>query len=200
MGEDERLYNIPQAIFSAKGAAMAIRRSVLDKVGMFDESAYAYFEDTDLCWRIWLAGFKVVFVPESRVLHAVGGTSSGRRVSGSIMFHSYKNRIRSIVRNADGPTLLRIVPIHVVLCLCLVPFFALRGDRDWAYGVAKAITWNGLHFGKTLSLRAMTQRTRAWRDSEYLPEISRATPLSFFVREYALRAAFRHIRNPARRP
>jgi GT2 family glycosyltransferase len=199
LGEDERLYNTPQAVFSAKGAAMAMRRSVLDKVGLFDEDAYAYFEDTDLCWRIWLAGFKVVFVPESRVLHAVGG-NSGQRVSGQIMFHSYKNRIRSILRNAGALTLLRIAPIHLIMCLSLVPFYALRGERDWASGVARAIVWNCLHIRQTLRLRAMTQRTRVWPDSDFLPQISRATSLTFFIRNYALGSAFKRFRNPVKQP
>ncbi|MFH0891184.1 MAG: glycosyltransferase family 2 protein [Candidatus Falkowbacteria bacterium] len=51
------------------GSCLFIRKSVLDKVGGFDERFFMYFEDTDLCRRIWHAGFKVLYYPEAAVIH-----------------------------------------------------------------------------------------------------------------------------------
>jgi GT2 family glycosyltransferase len=58
------------------GASMLIRREVLEKVGLFDERFFLYFEETDLCRRARLAGFSTYYVPESRVAH-VGHGSTG---------------------------------------------------------------------------------------------------------------------------
>lgn len=51
------------------GAAMLIRRDVLERIGGFDERFFLYFEDADLCRRAWKAGVRVVYTPVSKVVH-----------------------------------------------------------------------------------------------------------------------------------
>ena len=51
------------------GACLLARKSVLDKVGYFDERFFMYFEDLDLCRRFWQAGFKVMFFAETELVH-----------------------------------------------------------------------------------------------------------------------------------
>ena len=67
------------------GASLMMRQSVLDQIGLFDETFFLYFEETDLCRRALKAGHEVHFVPESRVAH-IGSASTGmkewRRVPG----------------------------------------------------------------------------------------------------------------------
>lgn len=57
------------------GAAMFTRRSAFDEVGGFDDNFWMYLEDTDLCFRLRKAGYKVVFDPEAVIVH-VGGTAT----------------------------------------------------------------------------------------------------------------------------
>lgn len=54
------------------GAALIVRGEVLDQVGLLDESLFMYCEDVDLCKRCWEAGWRVVYVPEAVVTHAIG--------------------------------------------------------------------------------------------------------------------------------
>lgn len=61
---------------SVVGAFMLMRRTVVEKVGYFDEDFFLYGEDIDLCFRIKQAGFKVMYVPEVSVKH-IKGVSSG---------------------------------------------------------------------------------------------------------------------------
>ncbi len=51
------------------GACLLIKKSVLDKIGLFDERFFMYFEDLDLCRRAWQAGFKVVYLAEVEMVH-----------------------------------------------------------------------------------------------------------------------------------
>ncbi len=51
------------------GAALCIRRSVLEKVGNFDDRFFMYFEDADLCRRVWEAGHRVTYTPNARFVH-----------------------------------------------------------------------------------------------------------------------------------
>ncbi|MDD5347399.1 MAG: glycosyltransferase family 2 protein [Candidatus Omnitrophica bacterium] len=51
------------------GGHCVIRKSVLERAGFFDERFFMYGEDVDLSWRIWLAGFSCVYVPEAVCEH-----------------------------------------------------------------------------------------------------------------------------------
>jgi N-acetylglucosaminyl-diphospho-decaprenol L-rhamnosyltransferase len=57
------------------GASMLIRPAVFAAVGGFDENYFLYFEETDFCYRAKKAGFPTWYVPESRVMH-IGGQST----------------------------------------------------------------------------------------------------------------------------
>lgn len=58
------------------GAAMMVRRSVIDKVGFMDENFFMYFEEIDLCYRIKEAGWRIVFLPSAVITHLGGRSSS----------------------------------------------------------------------------------------------------------------------------
>ena len=51
------------------GSSLFTRSEALAKVGSFDERFFMYFEDTDLCWRFWEAGYKVQYLPAAIMVH-----------------------------------------------------------------------------------------------------------------------------------
>jgi GT2 family glycosyltransferase len=51
------------------GACMMVRGEAMRQVGMLDEDFFMYYEEVEWCWRIRKAGYKVFYVPESRVVH-----------------------------------------------------------------------------------------------------------------------------------
>ncbi len=58
------------------GASMLIRASVLASIGGMDENYFLYYEETDFCLRAKRAGFPTWYVPESRVMHIMGQSTS----------------------------------------------------------------------------------------------------------------------------
>lgn len=60
------------------GASVLMRQKVLDQIGLFDETFFLYFEETDLCRRAAMAGWPTVYVVESRVMH-LGSVSTGMK-------------------------------------------------------------------------------------------------------------------------
>ncbi|MFA5100221.1 MAG: glycosyltransferase family 2 protein [Candidatus Omnitrophota bacterium] len=60
------------------GGHCLIRKEALDSVGYFDEGFFMYGEDVDLCWRMWLAGYKCVYVPEAVCQHHYNDVSCYR--------------------------------------------------------------------------------------------------------------------------
>ena len=66
----------PCAAQWCSGASVMFRQDALDQVGLFDETFFLYFEETDLCRRIWQAGFSGAYVPHACSMH-IGSVSTG---------------------------------------------------------------------------------------------------------------------------
>ena len=131
----------PMDIFAAKGACMMFRASLLEKIGVFDENYWSYFEETDLCWRTWLSGHRVCLVPTAVVQHLLAGTSRDA-TSYIVSYHAFKNRIHSMIKNFGGWTLVRVLPVHLVICAGLTLLYSLRGQHDKARAIVGALSWN----------------------------------------------------------
>ncbi|MFZ4506233.1 MAG: glycosyltransferase family 2 protein [Fimbriimonas sp.] len=65
-------HNLECEVDWVSGAAFLVREEVMAKTGFFDPEYFMYCEDTDWCFRTWAAGYKVVYLPESVVTHAIG--------------------------------------------------------------------------------------------------------------------------------
>ncbi len=63
------------------GACFGIRKELFNQIGGFDDRFFLYSEDEDLCRRVQMYGKKIIYAPEVRVFHEVGGTHAN---SGSI--------------------------------------------------------------------------------------------------------------------
>lgn len=79
------------------GASVMIRTEVLEKVGLFDEGFFLYFEETDLCFRAAEAGWQTHFVRESRVTH-VGSASTGMKDWARVPGYWFDSRWRYFVK------------------------------------------------------------------------------------------------------
>jgi GT2 family glycosyltransferase len=95
------------------GAAMLVKKEVFEKVGGFDNDYFAYFEDVDLCWRMWLQGYKVVLVPTSVVYHKYGG-SWGGRYNPRRLYLSHINKLRNTVKNFDTVYCIKGLLLNVI--------------------------------------------------------------------------------------
>jgi GT2 family glycosyltransferase len=171
-------------IFAAKGAALLVRRQALAVVGAFDPEFFAYFEETDLCWRLWLAGWEVGFAADARVLHRLGRTASALP-SAFVQFHSFKNRIRTLLKNLGGARLAWMLPYHLTLCFALACWYSLRGRPGVGFAIVRAIGWNAAHLPQTRRERRRVQGLRRVPDRVLMPRIKRPTPvrtLLFYAR------------------
>lgn len=173
-------YNKQAEIFSARGACMLIRRSIIERVGLFDPDFFAYFEETDFCWRVWLAGFKVSYQPKAVVYHA-GAKTASKLESAFINFHSFKNRICSLIKNLGTKELIRILPLHVVIVEGFSFFQLIKLKPKMFWALQKALFWNLKNLRKTLEKRAFVQETiRVLPDTKLMPKIKRKVRLSYF--------------------
>jgi GT2 family glycosyltransferase len=103
-------------VLAVSGAALAVRRRVWEQVGGFSEPFFTYVEDTDLCWRVRLAGHDVRYCPRAAVVHDYAFQKRGK------WFYLERNRGLLLGRVLDGRTLLLLAPMLLAteLAICLV--------------------------------------------------------------------------------
>jgi GT2 family glycosyltransferase len=98
LSPDHPLVSYAREVDYCSGAALAIWRSLFDHLDGFDQLYRpAYYEDTDLCMRVWEAGFKVIFEPESRIIH-LEGSVHGTDVTKGGKRHQVRNREHFVKR------------------------------------------------------------------------------------------------------
>ncbi len=74
---------------SVTGACLMLPKRVMDQVGPLDEQFFMFYEEVEWCWRIKKSGFRIVYVPESRVIHHwMGSVRQQSRVMTIRLFQS----------------------------------------------------------------------------------------------------------------
>jgi len=85
----ERVYPEPIEVDSVIGACMIARRGSLEQVGILDEDYFLFFEETDWCYRMKKAGWKVFHIPQAEVIHFQGrGAETKKREAKVEYYHS----------------------------------------------------------------------------------------------------------------
>lgn len=77
---DESYYENSREVDWVGGTFMLIRKEVIEKIGLFDDDFFMYFEDVDLCIRTKKAGFSVKINPEVAIMHMSGASSENPRL------------------------------------------------------------------------------------------------------------------------
>jgi GT2 family glycosyltransferase len=96
---DKGQYDRPCEITFACGAAFITRRSLIERIGLFDPDYFWYHDDVDFSWRARLAGFKVVTVPSAIVYHKGSGTSKQSFRTGQGWFYFLTSNFGLFVKN-----------------------------------------------------------------------------------------------------
>lgn len=180
-GAPKSKYNQSDEIFSANGACMLIKKKLIKKIGLFDEQYFAYFEETDFCWRAWLFGYKILYVPKAVIYHK-GGQTSQFLASDFVQFHSFKNRMRTILKNLSLRDLAIILPIHLLLAEAAAIAFLFKKRLGIFLAINKAIGWNIVNINKTLQKRRVVQETyRKNSDKKIFDRVMINPSLSHFL-------------------
>lgn len=136
-------YDQQTEVFGASGGASLYRVSMLQKIGLFDEDFFAYYEDVDLSFRAQLAGWKVRYQPSSVVYHQIGATSS--KLKGFTTYQTMKNQPLLLYKNLPGRYWWRVgwrfTLAHTLFFLRAISrchgWAALKGDLKGTYLIFK---------------------------------------------------------------
>jgi GT2 family glycosyltransferase len=171
------------------GASMIMPRLLFLKLGGFDPDFFAYFEDVDLCWRAWLAGYRVLLIGSSRVYHKLGATT-GAFLKPERLYLDERNRLQSMLKNLQCRNL--IVGLFVSVLYNLTRFMGfLRSRRP---GVVVAIlsgdVWVLTRLPGIIAKRSRVQQARHVSD-DFLIRHGLMASLTEGVREFERLAILR---------
>jgi GT2 family glycosyltransferase len=97
-------FDAPGEVFCASGSACLLRRAMLDDVGVFDESFFAYCEDADLGFRARLRGWRCLYAPRAVAFHRFSASTAAYSPLKAV--HVERNRLWLAVKNLPLPLLL----------------------------------------------------------------------------------------------
>lgn len=104
--KNEGQYSQGREVFGFQGAAVLFRKSFFDRVGLFDEDLFAYYEDVDLNLRARLMGERFYFEPRAVVFH-LGQGASGSRYNSTTVYWSARNKLLVYVKNMPSWLILK---------------------------------------------------------------------------------------------
>ena len=155
----------PKSVLSisyASGAGVLYRRSALEKVGYFDEVLFAYHEDLDLGWRLLIAGYENLLVPQSVLRHHYEFSRSIKK-----WYWMERNRGIVVLTMYRWPTIILLLPGLLAIEIVTWFFAILRGwipeKVKATFWFFKLSSWKYLH-AKRKEMKAL----RKVKDSEIL--------------------------------
>ena len=150
--EDKGQFDKADKIFSGKGAGLVIRKSVFNEIGGFDENYIYYWEEPDLLWRVWQAGWEVRFLWMAKVHHAYGTklkpipkVPAERQV-----YLACRNQLMTIIKNAFGRRRRQMLFWVSLSWLGLEILFLIKGQWRRAWAIERAWRWLLTHFSQRL--------------------------------------------------
>jgi GT2 family glycosyltransferase len=170
-------------LFWGSGAALCIRRDVLNKIGSFDPEVPT--DEVDLCWRINLAGGKVVLAPKAMVYH-YGSGAFGKGIKKERVFFAEISRLNYLLKNYDVKYILLSFPYMVSYFLMSVGWDIIhyrRGDI-LLYRLA-GYFYVLKELRKILQKRLYNQSLRKISDSELRKLMIKPNP-SYYLRPFRM--------------
>jgi GT2 family glycosyltransferase len=144
---DKGQFDRARLVFGVSGTASAYRKSALERVRIgdheyFDEDFFAYWEDLDLSWRLRLAGYECVYVPEAVVYHSrrAGQSENGyrrplqfikhhKKLPTEIVRWNWKNQLFCIIKSDFGWSFWRDCPFILGRQLLMLGYIVICEPR-----------------------------------------------------------------------
>lgn len=136
----------PTYVESVLGAALFVRREVLNRVGLLPEAYFFFLEETDWCLQMREAGYQVLHVPGARAIHRSGASSKQRDpVATRIEYHRSLYRFLETHRGAFSAAGVKVVRVAkslvMVVPLAVLGIFAPR-YRARSRSAARLLLWH----------------------------------------------------------
>ena len=145
----EKDYPEPIEVDSVIGACMMVRREALDQVGLLDEDYFLFLEETDWCYRMKRAGWKIYHVPDAEVYHFQGKSAEKEKKRARVEY--FRSRYHFFKKNKGNlqwfillaGVLIRLgCELFFASAINLFTFFSIRKWRKKLSVYAYLLWWH----------------------------------------------------------
>ncbi len=161
---------------------MMIRREVIEKIGFLDEDYFIYHEEFDFCWRAWLSGYEVYYVPNAVAYHKLSQRNFyATEKRAKKQFLVKKNRISTLIKNHIGISVL-LLSLSVNICISLgeIFYYSFKGDFETPKGTIQAYIWNIKNFRNDWKKRKKVQKLIKVKEG-YILKRMKIYPVAFDI-------------------
>ena len=122
---DDGQYDSIEETERPSGCSMMVTREFCEKVGLLNEDYFCYCEEVDWGLRGKKAGFKIIYVPASKVWHKVSNSTGGIQTA-VYLYYSVRNTLLCINTNTPLPFPFRQLRYSLVIMIFIVSLFTMN--------------------------------------------------------------------------
>jgi len=183
---DDGQYDEEERIFSGKSASCLVRKDLWIKIGGMDEDFGILGEESDLSWRIWIAGYEVWWCPSSVALHKFNTPLKPVNkyyTSSRVHYNGCRNYITMLIKNL-GVRRLWIIPLHMSIWFIASIAMIGTGKVEQGWNIMRGIGFVLRNLKKILRKRKEVQWGRIVDDRTLWSIISRRTPRAYYTSRF----------------
>lgn len=145
----ERTYSEPIEVDSVIGACMMVRREAIEQVGLLDEEYFLFLEETDWCYRMRKAGWKIYHIPKAEVIHFQGKSAEKDKKRAKVEY--YRSRYQYFRKNRGSwQWLILLIGSLAKLCVevlftamvCILTGFSVKRWRNKLLNYTYLLWWH----------------------------------------------------------
>ncbi len=145
----EKDYPEPIEVDSVIGACMMVRRDAVEQVGLLDEDYFLFLEETDWCYRMKRAGWKIYHIPQAEIYHFQGKSAEKDKKRAKVEF--YRSRYHFFKKNRGrlqwlillmGLMIRLGVELIFITMACFLTFFNVKKLKQKLSVIAYLMGWH----------------------------------------------------------
>jgi GT2 family glycosyltransferase len=165
--KDSPKYNNLEYTGFGCGAGVLVKKELFQYIGGFDEDYFASCEEHDLGWKVWLYGYKVLYVPTAVMYHKESGTYQSRSTFESTkVYFITRNRLYNIIKNLEAQNVIRALFISLGFNLYRSVRYLAQGNFASIKSIATAHLDFVKNLRKMLAKRRVVQNNRKLSDKQ----------------------------------
>lgn len=156
------LENETREVFGLYGCTILVKKEAFHVTDGFDSDFFILLEDIDFCWRLHLAGYKILSLPGAKVVHHARNSHTVGKESHA-RYLTTKNRFVMLAKNYNAVNVLLFVPLTLIVTIAQIILLA-PSKPEQAKACIEALAWTLTHSKRIMAKRLVTQRTRIISD------------------------------------
>lgn len=160
------------------GDALLVRRKVFRQIGGYDETCRSYYEDVDFGWRLWLSGYRICFVPSSKLYHK-GSSMTKNSINTTVFTYVLRNNLYISIKNLETKNVFLAVFVRLLISLIGILIFLSRGQLSYIVSTFRAWVWVIRHLPMILKKRKQIQTSRRISDARLKREVGGKINLTY---------------------